>query len=126
MLILLYDAAFTSYGAFWLSYATILIPNSGILTAYANPDDLGNALGLYLIVCACLVSTLFLVLTSVFFKGFIFTTLLMFGAIRRNISFCLLLGFLSLTFLLLACGEFSGKVREFFYTTCMRISWLIP
>ena len=35
----------------------------------------------------------------------------MFGAIRRNISFCLLLGFLSLTFLLLACGEFSGKVR---------------
>jgi len=85
--------AFTSYGAFWLSYATILIPNSGILTAYANPDDLSNALGLYLIV------------------WFIFTTLLMFGAIRRNISFCLLLGFLSLTFLLLACGEFSGKIK---------------
>jgi succinate-acetate transporter protein len=54
------DAAFTSYGAFWMSYATILIPSSGILTAYTNPDDLSNALGLYLIVCAYLISTLFL------------------------------------------------------------------
>jgi len=44
-------------------------------------------------------------------QGFMFTTLMLFGAIRRNISFCLLLGFLSLTFLLLACGEFTGKVR---------------
>jgi len=85
--------AFTSYGAFWMSYATILIPSSGILTAYTNPDDLSNALGLYLIV------------------WFMFTTLMLFGAIRRNISFCLLLGFLSLTFLLLACGEFTGKVK---------------
>jgi len=65
------DAAFTSYGAFWMSYATILIPSSGILTAYTNPDDLSNALGLYLIVCAYLISTLFLrrrgILTYVLF-----------------------------------------------------------
>lgn len=44
--------------------------------------------------------------------GFIFTTLLLIGAIRRNIAFCFLLGFLSLTFLLLAIAEFSGKVRS--------------
>jgi hypothetical protein len=42
--------AFTSYGAFWMSYATILIPNSGILTAYADhEDELSQALGIYLI-----------------------------------------------------------------------------
>jgi len=86
--------AFSSYGAFWMSYATILIPSSGILDAYANlPGELENALGIYLI------------------TWFMFTTLLMFGAIRRNISFCLLLGFLSLTFLLLACGAWTGKIK---------------
>lgn len=41
--------------------------------------------------------------------GFMFTFMLMFGAIRRNITFVLLLGFLALTFLLLAVGEFGGK-----------------
>jgi len=86
--------AFSSYGAFWMSYATILIPSSGILDAYANnPDELSNALGIFLI------------------TWFMFTTLLLFGAIRRNISFCFLLTFLALAFLLLACGEWSGKVH---------------
>jgi uncharacterized protein len=33
-----------------MSYATILIPGSGVLDAYAaTPDELGNALGIYLI-----------------------------------------------------------------------------
>jgi succinate-acetate transporter protein len=42
--------AFTSYGAFWMSYATILIPNSGILAAYdGHLDELNQALGIYLI-----------------------------------------------------------------------------
>jgi len=86
--------AFTSYGAFWMSYATILIPSSGILASYdANPSELSSALGIYLI------------------TWFMFTTLLGIGALRRNIGFCFLLGFLSLTFLILAVGEFSGKVN---------------
>jgi len=85
--------AFTSYGAFWMSYATILIPSSGVIASYGtNQSELASALGLYLMV------------------WFMFTFLLMFGAIRRNIAFTLLLGFLSLTFLLLACGEWSAKV----------------
>ena len=43
-------AAFSSYGAFWMSYATILIPSSGIIDAYAKaPEELSNALGIYLI-----------------------------------------------------------------------------
>ena len=37
--------------------------------------------------------------------------MMFFGALRRNIAFCFLLGFLSITFVLLACGEWSGKVR---------------
>jgi hypothetical protein len=36
-----------------MSYATILIPSSGILAAYADsPSELENALGIYLITCA--------------------------------------------------------------------------
>jgi len=38
-----------------MSYATILIPSSGILDAYAaSPHDLSSALGIYLATCACL------------------------------------------------------------------------
>ena len=43
--------AFTSYGGFWLSFATIFIPDSGILAAYADvpASELNSALGIYLI-----------------------------------------------------------------------------
>jgi len=42
--------AFSMYGSFWMSYATIFIPSSGILDAYATDAELHNALGLYLMV----------------------------------------------------------------------------
>ena len=43
-------AAFSSYGGFWMSFATIFIPGSGIGDAYANkPTELNSALGIYLI-----------------------------------------------------------------------------
>jgi len=42
--------AFTSYGAFWMSYATILIPGSGIIEAYGtNTHEFSQAIGIYLI-----------------------------------------------------------------------------
>ncbi|KAJ8597144.1 hypothetical protein M405DRAFT_620995 [Rhizopogon salebrosus TDB-379] len=86
--------AFTSYGAFWMSYATILIPNSGILAAYAgHEDELNQALGIYLI------------------TWFVFTFLLMLGALRRNIGLVALLFFLCITFLLLAVGAWSAQVN---------------
>jgi succinate-acetate transporter protein len=86
--------AFTSYGAFWMSYATIFIPGSGIITAYGdNVDELHQALGIYLI------------------TWFMFTFLLMIGALRRNISFIALLFFLCITFALLAAGIWSDKVN---------------
>lgn len=37
------------YGAFWMSYATIFIPSSGIQAAYPDQAEFHNALGLYLI-----------------------------------------------------------------------------
>lgn len=45
---LIVRAAFSSYGAFWMSYGTILIPGSGILAAYTTQSDLASALGIYL------------------------------------------------------------------------------
>jgi len=81
--------AFSSYGAFWMSYATILLPSSGILAAYTDDRELANALGIYLI------------------TWFMFTFMMFIAALRKNVGFILLLGFLSLTFLLLAIGEFT-------------------
>lgn len=45
---LLFCLAFSSYGGFWLSYATIFIPGSNILAAYTNDVELGHAIGFYL------------------------------------------------------------------------------
>ncbi len=44
-------AAFSSYGGFWMSFATIYIPGSNITAAYANGPsaELDSALGIYLI-----------------------------------------------------------------------------
>lgn len=42
--------AFTSYGAFWLSFATLFIPNSGIADAYkADPGMEDDAIGIFLL-----------------------------------------------------------------------------
>lgn len=41
--------AFSSYGAFWLSFACILIPFFNVAGAYTNTDELFAALGHYLI-----------------------------------------------------------------------------
>lgn len=104
-----YFVALSSYGAFWMSYATILIPSSGIISAYADPDEFANAVGIYLI-------TWFMVtvmLMSVPLPKFTFTlvdlSLNSIPVIRRNIAFIVLLSALALAFLLLACAEFSGK-----------------
>ncbi|KIY64328.1 FUN34 transmembrane protein [Cylindrobasidium torrendii FP15055 ss-10] len=80
--------AFSSYGAFWMSYATILIPSSGILAAYEGTTTLSDALGIYLITWM-IVTVLFLIVS-----------------LRKSAAFIALFGFLSLTFLLLAVGEF--------------------
>ncbi|KZT24297.1 hypothetical protein NEOLEDRAFT_1170149 [Neolentinus lepideus HHB14362 ss-1] len=82
--------AFSSYGAFWMSYATILIPNSGILAAYGdNTKELDNALGIYLT------------------AWFIFTFLMFLGSLRKSLGMISLFGSLTVTFILLAAGNFA-------------------
>jgi len=85
--------AFSSYGAFWMSYATIFIPNSGILAAYTDPNELASALGIYLI--AWLMLTIFF----------------LFAVIRKNIAYTALLSSLSVAFACLAAGEFSQSLK---------------
>jgi len=84
--------AFSSYGAFWMSYATILIPSSGITASYTSNAELDNALGIYLI------------------TWFIFTSLMGIAAARKNVGFLALFVCLSMTFLLLAVSKFSGSI----------------
>ncbi|KAF8884716.1 FUN34 transmembrane protein [Mucidula mucida] len=80
--------AFSSYGAFWMSYATILIPNSGILAAYdAEPESLADALSIFL------------------FTWMIVTSMFLIASLRKSAAFIALFGFLTLTFMLLAIGE---------------------
>ncbi|KAF7368699.1 hypothetical protein MVEN_00194500 [Mycena venus] len=84
--------AFTSYGAFWLSFGTIFLPGTGIIAAYEGKgDELDSALGIYL------------------FSWFIVTVLLLIASLRKSIAFVALFGFLSITFLLLGAGKLTGK-----------------
>ncbi|KAK0186777.1 Gpr1 family protein [Armillaria mellea] len=84
--------AFSSYGAFWMSYATIFIPNSGILDAYGTAvSELSSALAVYL------------------FSWMIVTVLFFIVSLRKSASFIALFGCLSVTFLLLACSELSAS-----------------
>jgi len=86
-------AAFTSYGAFWISYALILLPGTGVVAAYGtNVDELNSALGIYLI------------------TWFMVTFFFFIAALRKNVGFISMFFCLWLTFLLLAANVFTGKV----------------
>ncbi|PFH49003.1 hypothetical protein AMATHDRAFT_49088 [Amanita thiersii Skay4041] len=83
--------AFTSYGAFWMSFAAVLIPGAGVREAFQTEKDYNNAVGLYLVI------------------WFIFTSLLVPPVIRRNISLVILFATLALTFLLVGIGLMTGS-----------------
>ncbi|KAI0736035.1 GPR1/FUN34/yaaH family-domain-containing protein [Earliella scabrosa] len=80
--------AFTMYGGFWMSYATIFLPNSGVLAAYTDSDELNSALGIWL------------------FTWFIVTFLLLIATLRRNVGLVVLFFFLTVTFALLGSSHF--------------------
>jgi len=85
--------AYSSYGCFWLSFAAIYIPGSGILSAYESaPTELNSALGIYLL------------------TWFIVTFLFLIAASRTNLGLIALLFFLTITFLLLAISKFQDSV----------------
>ena len=84
--------ALTSYGAFWLSYGAIFIERFGIAAAYKDTDQFNNAVAFFLLAWA------------------LFTFLLVLNTMKSTWAFFSLFFFLFLTFLLLAGGEFSGRV----------------
>jgi len=85
--------AFTSYGGFWLSYAAILIPGTGIGAAYTSAAEETSAIGIYLA------------------SWFIITFLFFLATTRVNIGLMALFFFLDITFLLLMAGEFTGNIK---------------
>lgn len=89
--------AFSSYGAFWFSYAAIYWPNSGILDAYlvanngAAAGQLPDALGFYLL------------------AWFIVTFIFLISSLRSSVGLASVFFFLMITFILLAAAEFTGN-----------------
>lgn len=85
--------ALTLYGAFWLSFAAIRIKAFGIIAAYGKDEKaLASAVGFYLVGWA------------------IFTFMLTLVTMKSTLAFFLLFFSLTITFILLAAGEFTGKV----------------
>jgi len=90
--------AFSSYGAFWIAYALIFIPGTGVLDAYAKaPADLENAVAFFLT------------------AWFIFTFCMFIASLRTSIALIALFFCLDLTFMFLMIGEYSKS------TGCHRI-----
>jgi uncharacterized protein len=79
--------AFTSYGAFWLSFAALFLPTFGGAGAVISP----HALGIYLIGWA------------------IVTGILMVGSLRTNGATAAVFVLLFITFLLLGIGKLAGS-----------------
>jgi succinate-acetate transporter protein len=86
--------AFSSYGAFWLSFATLFIPNSGIADAYqTDPGMEEDAIGIFLLA--------WMVVTFLFFIG----------SLRKSVGLSALFFFLTVTFLVLGAGFLNKKVN---------------
>lgn len=81
--------AFASFGAFWLSFAALLIPGFGVAFG-SKTGPSGSALGWYLL------------------GWTIFTGIMMLGSFRTNGATAAVFVLLFLTFLLLAIGAFGG------------------
>ena len=107
-----YILAFSSYGAFWMSYATILIPSSGIIDAYSKspPEELSNALGIYLITWGMFTCLMLCVYKNSNYSILNHIPFSRIAVLKKNVSFILLFAFLTATFVVLAIAEFSLKV----------------
>jgi succinate-acetate transporter protein len=84
--------ALSSNAGFWLSYGAIAVDAFGIVSAYSDPHELESALGFYLI------------------SWFIFVFLLVLLCMRSTVTVFCEFAFLDLTFLLLACSNFTGNI----------------
>ncbi|ORZ22319.1 GPR1/FUN34/yaaH family-domain-containing protein [Absidia repens] len=85
--------AFSSYGAFWLSFGYIFIPGSGILESYeGDTATLNHSLGFYLL------------------GWTIFTGILLIATHRSSMGLVSLFFMLFITFTLLTAGKFNNSV----------------
>lgn len=86
--------AFTSYGAFWISYALIFIPGANIGVSYTGEvaDQEHNAVGVFLTV------------------WFIVTFIFLIASLRSTIALVALFFFLDVTFLFLMIGAYMDNV----------------
>lgn len=85
--------AFSSYGGFWLSFATLYIPQFQVTEAYTSTSELDSALGIYL--CS------WGIVTFIFFIA----------SLRSSIALISLFFFLDITFWLLAAADLSGNAN---------------
>jgi succinate-acetate transporter protein len=99
--------AFTSYGAFWISFAAIFVPWFDIAGAYTDPLELAAALGHYLI-CIHFPRTSRLTLGWCLFTGFLCV-----GTLRSSVAFFGLFFTLTMAFLMLAIGYYRGEDENF-------------
>jgi succinate-acetate transporter protein len=83
--------AFSSYGGFWISFALIFWPSSGISAAYTNADEFASALGIYLM------------------TWFTFTFIMFIATHKSSVALSSVFFFLWITFLLLGVAEFTGN-----------------
>ncbi|KAI8619229.1 GPR1/FUN34/yaaH family-domain-containing protein [Chytriomyces sp. MP71] len=83
--------AFTSYGAFWMSFGYIFVPSSGILAAYKDAPELEHALGFYLL------------------GWTVFTFMMFLATLKSNRAMQALFGSLTITFLLLTISKFANS-----------------
>ncbi|KAK6458018.1 putative transporter [Scheffersomyces xylosifermentans] len=86
--------AFTSYGAFWLSFGSVFIPAFGIGKAYAeDPVQMNHAIGFFLLAWG------------------IFTTILWSCTFKSTVAFNIAVGSLVLTFFVLASGYIADSPK---------------
>ncbi|QRV76941.1 glyoxylate pathway regulator [Ceratobasidium sp. AG-Ba] len=85
---------FSCYGGFWISYALINWPGTGVAESYVGDaaKQAHDALGIY------------------FMVWFLLTIIIFMGSFRSSVALASKLGFLTLTFLLLMIGSFQQKV----------------
>ncbi|KAJ7192417.1 Gpr1 family protein [Mycena pura] len=90
MLAGMWEVPFTLFGSFWLSYAAILIPGSGIVASYPTVRELHTALGFF------------------FTAWFAASLLVTYASLKKPTPFIVLFGFLTSSFAFLGAGEFAA------------------
>lgn len=82
---------YSLYGAFWISYAMLLIPGTGIVDSYQTTEELNSAVGIYFMMWMAL------------------TVILLIGSLKRHMAFIGFFVALFLFFVLLGSGIFRGN-----------------